>query len=555
MSNMKKVCIIYSNCQNRLLAKYLHKSKEFNQKYTIKRYRAHLLMRKGATIPDKVLKQAELFIYQPVKNIHGISSSEYLLSRLSRNCQCISFPSIYFTGYFPQYCRNPVPQTSNINYPGGIIPHGDANIITMLKQGFKEKEIITKLCDPNFYSQKFLLLNLQQTLEELARRESELTIKISNFIRVNYRDYYLFHTQNHPSDILGVYVANQILKQIHLPTLGNELSFNNPSVDVLNHIQLPIYPSVIKNLELTFAKDILSYRHGSFYTDKMTLEKYVSEYINFNNLTSGTAEYHFINGIKLANKSDFNSAKVAFDRAIAIQPDRGAYHRELGDLLYNQNKLAEAESAYRKAILLSPDWGELYRPLAEVLIKQKKFDSAIQVYQRIITLIPNDADLKNSLGNVLAKQYDYELAELYYKEAIALDPHKAYFYRCLGDCLLRKNTLEQAIFNYRRAIELAPTAAYLYIRLGNTLAKQNNLSEAIAACQKAISLNQKNPNFYRILGNIQLQQGNVNASFGSYQQAIKLNSNQIEQIFFQLSHFLQEKTNKTTFIAQHVLVS
>lgn len=540
---MKKVCIIYANCQNRLLAKYLQLSEEFNQKYTVKRFRAHLLMRKGTTIPGRVLKHAALFIYQPVKNIHGISSSEYLLSRLPENCQRISFPSMYFTGYFPQYCRNPVPQTTNVNFPGGVIPHGDANIIAMLEQGFKEKEIIARLSDPNFYSQKFLLLNLQQTIEELARRESELTIKISKFIIDNYKDYYLFHTQNHPSDILGVFVANQILDKIHLPRLGNELSFNHPYADVLNHIQLPLYPSVIKNLELTFAKDVSGYRHGSFYTNNMTLEKYISEYINFNNLTSGTAEYYFLNGIESANESNLNSAKVAFERAIAICPDRAAFHRELGDLFYNQNELAKAEHAYRKAILLSPNWGELYKPLAETLIEQNKFTSAIQVYQKAAKLIPNDADLKNSLGNVLLKQNEYQLAEMYYREAILLEPYKAYFYRSLGDSLLKRNNIEQAIQNYRQAIELSPTSAYLYIRLGSTLARANKLHEAIAVCKKAIALNQENPNFYRTLGNIQLQKGDINDALINYQKVIKLSPEHMKLIFTQLGNFIREQVD------------
>ena len=200
---MKKICIIYANCQNELLAEYLLKSPSFNQEYTIKRFPVHLLMQGKKTISDELLKRAKLFIYQPVKDIHGICSSRYISNKLPSDCQRISFPPLYFTGYHPQYCKNPVNKIIKPIYPFGVMPYGDSNIISMLTQSNSVSEIIERLSNTNYYSQEFLLANVDKSLAELSRREAMLNIKVSDFIRENYQHYYLFYTVNHPSDIMG----------------------------------------------------------------------------------------------------------------------------------------------------------------------------------------------------------------------------------------------------------------------------------------------------------------------------------------------------------------
>lgn len=79
---MKKICLIYANCHNLLITKYLSSSQYFNQEYLIKRFPVHILIKKNTTVPDHVLKQAKLFIYQPVKDIHGERSTRTVINKL-----------------------------------------------------------------------------------------------------------------------------------------------------------------------------------------------------------------------------------------------------------------------------------------------------------------------------------------------------------------------------------------------------------------------------------------------------------------------------------------
>ncbi len=540
---MKKLCIIYANCQNGLVANYLCKSELFNQTYTIRRFPVHLLMTKGTTIPDEILQQAKLFIYQPVKDIHGKRSSKYLLDRLPADCQRISFPSLYFKGYFPQYCKNPENRILEPQYSYGLIPHGDTNVVSMLNKGLNKAEIIKKLSDSDFYSYGYLRSVLEDTLNVLAQRESELDVKVSEFIRSNYQNHHLFYTQNHPTDILGIYVVNQMLVKLRLPQLGDPLLLTNTLRGHLDNFQIPIYPSIIKHLKLTFANAESVYGHGSFCTNQMTFVRYLAEYIDLHLATdeSDSAYKHYFKAITLADKGQLSKSKAAFNQAIKAQPNNAAYYGDLGKMLLNHNDFDGAEIAYRQAIRLSPNWEGFYKSLGTVLVKKNDFDSANIVYNQAKILAPNDAELHCFMGDVLVKQNKLDLAEAYYIQAIKLDPSKAYYYRSLGDCLDKRNELDLAVQNYQKAVKLAPSIAYFYIRLGSTLAKQNKLDDAVIACKKAIEIDKGNPNFYRILGNIQLQRGDVDEAFGSYQRAIKLKPNLMISIFNLLSDIVQVK--------------
>ena len=539
---MKKLCIVYANCQNGLIAKYLNKSELFNQQYTIRKFPVHLLMTKGTTIPDDILQQAKLFIYQPVKDTHGKRSSKYLLDKLPADCHRISFPSLYFKGYFPQYCKNPENRILESHYPYGLIPHGDTNVVSMLEKGLNKTEIINKLSNSNFYSREYLWSVLEDTINVLAQRESNLDVKVSEFIRNNFQSHHLFYTQNHPTDILGMYAVNQMLENIELPQLGNPLSITNTLRGHLDNFQIPIYPSAIKHLKLAFVNEESVYGHGSFCTNQMTFTRYLAEYIDLHLDTDKSGYQNYFQAITLAKEGKLSESNAEFNKAISVQPNNATYYGELGKLLFKRKDFNKAETAYRQAINLSPYWEDFYKSLGNILVKKNDFSSAISVYQQAITFAPDDAELYCFLGNSLVKQNKFHQAEAYYIKAIKLDPSKAYYYRSLGDCLDKRGKFDLAVKNYRKAVELAPSVAYFYSRLGSALAKQKELEDAITYCKKSIEIDKNNPNFYRALGNAQLQNNDIDEAFSSYQQAIRLNPNLMNSIFNLISEVIQKKS-------------
>lgn len=491
---MKKVCLIYANCQNKLVAQYLNKSSDFNQEYLIHRFPVHHLIEKESTIPQELLQQADLFIYQPVKKIHGDRSSEFILSQLPSSCQKISFPSLYFKGYFPQYCKNPANKVIKPNYPYGIMPHGDSNIISLVNEGKSVTEIIKILSDPNFYSRDFVIKNFNSTINELAKRETTIDIKVSDFIKLHYQNYYLFHTQNHPSDLLGSYIANQILELINLPILTQNLLEESFDREVLDSIQIPIYPSVIKHLDLKFANRHTVYRNSSFSTSKMTFARYIAEYIKLSSPSQEQAIEIYFDSIALTKQAKFERAIDKLKKSIELDSSNATYYDDLGKIFLKQNKWDSAIKVYQKAIDLSPDWEQFYESLGEALIEQNKLNDALKLYKISLAQNANNAKIHRLIGNVLMKQKKIDKAAIFYRKSICLDPTNAFGYRCLGDALKKKKRFKLAASNYQKAIALSPKTVYLYTNLSDILVKQNKFEEAIDLCDRAIDLNPKQKN-------------------------------------------------------------
>lgn len=537
---MKKICIIYANCQNKLLAEYLLKSPIFNREYTIKKFPVHLLIQGKKRIPDELLKRAKLFIYQPVKDIHGICSTKHILNKLPSDCQCISFPPLYFKGYHPQYCKNPVNKVIKPVYPFGVMPYGDSNIISMLEQGQSVSEISEKLSDPDFYSREFLLSNVNSSLVELARREATLNIKVSDFIKNNYQHHYLFYTVNHPTDILGIYVVNQILKSIDISPLNEELYVRKYTTGILDKQQTPIYPSVIKKMQLIFIDENAVYKHSSFCTNNMTLNRYIDEYANLYLLTSKSASHYYFEGIKYVKQHKLKQAESYFKQSIEANPNNAAYYRELGALFEQQGKIEQAELVYIKAIEVSPDWAEFYVSLGKVIAAKNNHTAALNYYQQALKLAPENDEIYRILGDTMSELKDLDSAEGFYKQALELQPSRVYFYQRLGDIYYQRGQIDLALTIYKEGIKIYENP-WLYIKISIILAEQNRLDDAIKVCKRSIDIDPKNSHFYRELGNIQLHKGDIDRAFKTYQKAIELNSNQVEKIFQNISLLMKDR--------------
>jgi len=540
---MKKVCLIYANCQNKLIAEYLHRSAVFCREYIVHCFPVHNLIEQQSTIPEELLKQTDLFIYQPVKDHHGDLSSQSILNKLSPSCQKISFPSLYFQGYFPQYCKNPHNHVIKPNYPYGIIPHGDANIISLLAEGKTADQIVDILSDTDFYTPEFLLNNIDHTLKELAQRESSLSVKVSSFIRENYQKYHLFNTQNHPSDLLGFYVVNQILKLLNISVLTQDLLTINLNQSVLNKFQIPIYPSVAKHLKLNFIDDSTVYRHSSFSTNEMTFARYINEYVALC-VDSQTypQQFHF-ESIVLTRQNKLDRAVAKLQKAIAIKPNNATYYGELGAIFHKQDKLPEAISAYKKAISLNPKWESFYQSLGKILFTNNLLSETIAVYKQAIAMNPEYSQFYRLLGDVLMKQNELAQAEVNYLKAIDLEPANAFNYRCVGDIFRKKRAWQEAIKYYSKAIDLSPNTEYFYSNLADIFTKQNKLDKAIDIYQQAVKMFWKNSDLHLNLGNLQLRQGNVDDALNAYQKSIELNPAQTQKVFQKLHTVLQQKWN------------
>ncbi len=307
MGLSKKKCVVFANCQADLIKACLRLSTEFVKQYELVQVPLNFqAIQQKITFSDEFLSQIDLFIYQPLKDQHGDLSTNALLPRLSNHCVRVGFPYLYFKGYYPQTVDNPLARPSS-RYPYGQFSYGDRFMIELFEAGKSDQEIVDQLSRIDFFEKDRLQSEAEQSLTELAKRESQLEIKISDFIRRNYQHQRLFDTLNHPTSLIGLEVTNQILQMIDLPHLPKNRCDRyqtkaSPLISTwlrgINWIrrrmkleplddfyqkfstdnQVPIYPSVARHLELAFATQHSKYRVNG-YRKKLTFQEYIAVYL------------------------------------------------------------------------------------------------------------------------------------------------------------------------------------------------------------------------------------------------------------------------------------
>ncbi|NJN30197.1 MAG: hypothetical protein HC824_06965 [Synechococcales cyanobacterium RM1_1_8] len=222
----------------------------------------HLLDQSDIEPLEKIASLADLFIFQPVsdnyKNMPKLSTN-YLLPKLRRDCQVISSPTAYFTGYHPEitYLQDDYGSIKNTPFP-----YHDMNILRLYSEGKSIEEVVRHIERKDFYDLSFVQSNLYKTKDNLAKREKNLTIKLSDFIEKNYRNHKLFHSFNHPSyKVLG-YLFAQIMQKAGFQEDHLFKFFKNQ--DILSRSSFLIYSSIPKILCLEFITEDV-YKIGNKY--------------------------------------------------------------------------------------------------------------------------------------------------------------------------------------------------------------------------------------------------------------------------------------------------
>lgn len=202
---MKKIlCLIYANCQGRGIETFLNKAAEFRDQIHVHRLDAIDYVKKGIPVPEYIFNKADIFIHQPIKSVHGKSSTDYLKKLLPAHCEIISFPYIYNNALWPMFSE-----------AGEVI--GQESILDLFSKGNSLEKVVEMMFNQEIdfrFSERF-----EKSLAILKDKEAETNVRVSDFIVANIRTKKLFLTQNHPTSTVFIHCVNQINDLLGFPKL------------------------------------------------------------------------------------------------------------------------------------------------------------------------------------------------------------------------------------------------------------------------------------------------------------------------------------------------
>jgi Polysaccharide biosynthesis enzyme WcbI len=208
---MRKICVIYANCQGRAINTFLQKHDLFNENYENHLFENYHVIENGLSLPFDLLKKADLFIYQPLKNKHGQYATDTIKNYLPAVCKKISFPYIYNDALWPLY-----EEDDKIG--------GEEIILNLIEKGYSLKRIINMFCTEAIdfeFGRRF-----KKSMEILKQKEKVTDLKVSDYILKNISKEKIFLTENHQTSTFYIYCTNQILKHLGFSAMDSSKHFH-----------------------------------------------------------------------------------------------------------------------------------------------------------------------------------------------------------------------------------------------------------------------------------------------------------------------------------------
>ncbi len=240
---MKKTkFVVLANCQSGPLSLIIERLIPNLERVPIKAI--HTLNKSDPEALLITLREVELVIHQPIGDTFGPLSISELKVKLP-NSTFISFPSIYFDGYFPDLMYLRLQKGGTLK---GVI--GD----------FHDRRIIESFLNKKNVQDTFLMLNQKKPIElvnkniisslaKLEKREVNLDIKLTKYLEMNVMKRRLFYVFNHPTNDVLIEVTKQLAEVLGEKINREGLSISNALPDYLKGSQVALNSEIIDLIE------------------------------------------------------------------------------------------------------------------------------------------------------------------------------------------------------------------------------------------------------------------------------------------------------------------
>jgi TolB-like protein/lipoprotein NlpI len=151
-----------------------------------------------------------------------------------------------------------------------------------------------------------------------------------------------------------------------------------------------------------------------------------------------------------------SEARVAAERAMAIDPGLGEPHTALGMTAQAAWDWEAAEREFRRALELSPGSAMAHRGYGMFLGYRGEHDAAIEVLRRALELDPLSLSIQTALAGANFFAHRYDRAEAICRKGLELDPDYALLHFYLAVLYQLKGRYEEALAEWETLSRLDP---------------------------------------------------------------------------------------------------
>jgi Flp pilus assembly protein TadD len=204
---------------------------------------------------------------------------------------------------------------------------------------------------------------------------------------------------------------------------------------------------------------------------------------------SPTASILYRLGSLLAKSGQTAKARVAYERALVLQPDLSEASNDLGTLLAESGEIEAAIERFREALDATPDYPDALNNLGYALLLTGREAEARELYERALELQPDFPAALNNLGMILGRQGEMDAAESYFRRALEKSPGYAEAANNLALVLVSGGQTEDAIRLLQRFVEEHPEPESVYVTLAKIYLSAGRRKEGLDVLDRLLERN------------------------------------------------------------------
>ncbi len=197
------------------------------------------------------------------------------------------------------------------------------------------------------------------------------------------------------------------------------------------------------------------------------------------------APVHRVAGLLQARAGNYEMAVAHYKRAIALDSSNGDGYRRLGDVYEEKNLLDDAKLAFQQALAVDPNYFRLQQDVGSFYLDQAANLDALPYFVKAVELAPDEPNPRFALGVAYEDLGRFDDAERELRKALDLQ-ETANALHTLGIVLMYEGKDADAIPYLERTVHLETERYLAWMDLGICYRRMNRAADAAAANRRGL---------------------------------------------------------------------